>query len=177
MTSAAFGRRPRDADRAAVYAAEDQVGRLLDRAAEFPVLEVAGSRLTLPPERRFSGLDQVGRYLDDLLAQDWVRRRWPTVSPVRVRQRRGTRRAHYEYDTATIALPPATADGSWALREMVVLHELAHHLIGRGRPGHGPAFRGLLLSLVEHRIGVEVAFVLRVAFADQGLSPAGGGTQ
>ncbi len=57
-----------------------------------------------------------------------VRRRWPAAEPLAVRARRGTTAAHYEYDgdLATIAVPDRHT--TWALRELVVLHEIAHHL-------------------------------------------------
>jgi putative metallohydrolase (TIGR04338 family) len=177
-----------------VYAGENQVARLLDRSAEFPVVEVAGSRITLPPERHFGDLAGVQRYVDAVLELDWVVRRWPRAAamPVTVRERRGAAQAHYEPDTATIAVPVRGADARWALRELVVLHELAHHLARGARSeqsstdagpnaggdassaadsdtGHGPGFTGRMLELVGGVMGEEAAFLLRVAWADQGV--------
>jgi putative metallohydrolase (TIGR04338 family) len=205
-----------------VYAGENQVARLLDRSAEFPVVEVAGSRITVPPERHFGDLAGVQRYVDAVLELDWVVRRWPRAAamPVTVRERRGAAQAHYEPDTATIAVPVRGADARWALRELVVLHELAHHLAsdaGGRQPrrdevaaassearseqsdsamgarseqlgtdagpnaggdarsaadsgtGHGPGFTGRMLELVGGVMGEEAAFLLRVAWADQGV--------
>lgn len=168
----------RDRQRAAVYAAEEQVGRLLSRAAEYPVMEVAGSHLVLPAERRFGDIASVRRYVDQVCALNWVRDAWPAARPVRVRARRGATKAHYEPGqgdgiAALIALP-VTGDG-WAMREMVVLHELAHHL-GCADPAsgddltHGPAFTGRMLRLVDGVIGAEAALLLRIAFADQGAA-------
>lgn len=165
----------RDRQRAAVYAAEEQVGRILGRAAEFPVAEVAGSRIAVPAERRFGDLASVQRYVDRVLGLNWVRARWPDAAarPVRVRVRRGVTKAHYEPSgtgdadgaTALIALPLA-GDG-WALRELVVLHELTHHLGGADLT-HGAAFTGRMLDLVDGIIGPEAALLLRVALSDQG---------
>jgi putative metallohydrolase (TIGR04338 family) len=177
-----------------VYAGENQVARLLDRSAEFPVVEVAGSRITLPPERHFGDLAGVQRYVDAVLGLDWIVRRWPRAAaiPVIVRERRGAAQAHYEPDTATIAVPVRGADARWALRELVVLHELAHHLAMGARSeqlgtdagpnaggdasseadadtGHGPGFTGRMLELVGGVMGEEAAFLLRVAWADQGV--------
>lgn len=161
----------RDAQRAALYAAENQVERILDRSAVYPVVEVAGSHLTLPMERHFAELDSVQRYVDRALALGWVRERWPetAVRPVTVRERRGASRAHYEHQTAVIALPLHRGTQAWALRELVVLHELAHHLGGSADTGHGPPFAGRLVELVEGIIGPEAALLLRVAMADQGV--------
>ncbi len=70
-----------DDQRSRVYAAEDLAARILDRSAEHPVLEVAGSRITLPVERRFGDVAAVQRYADAVLDLDWVRVRWPTGGP------------------------------------------------------------------------------------------------
>ncbi|MBN9609435.1 MAG: hypothetical protein BGO26_07185 [Actinobacteria bacterium 69-20] len=163
--------RARDRQRSAVYAAEDQVARILDRAAHYPVVEIAGSRLTLPPERRFADIASVQRHVDAVLALPWVRQRWSdAVRPVRVRERGGAARAHYEVAGAVIAVPVPEHGTGWALRELVVLHEIAHHLGGSEDTGHGPAFAGRMLELVDGIIGAEVALVLRVALADQGAA-------
>jgi putative metallohydrolase (TIGR04338 family) len=181
--------RPRDTGRAGVYAGENQVARLLDRSAEFPVVEVAGSRIALPTERHFGDLAGVQRYVDAVLALDWVLRRWPerARAPVTVRERRGASRAHYEPAPPTIAVPVQGQEARWALRELVVLHELAHHLASdaEGRPprrdgaptpllasdpGHGAGFTARMLELVGGVMGVEIAFLLRVAWIDQGVA-------
>lgn len=163
---------PRDRQRSAVYAAENQVGRILDRAAGFPIAEVAGSRIRVPAELRFGEIAAVQRYVDAVLDLPWVHSRWPdrALCPVTVRERRGNSRAHYEIAAAVIAVPAATHGPSWALREMVVLHEIAHHLGGAADTGHGPGFAGRLLALVEGVIGTEAALLLRVALADQGVT-------
>ena len=161
----------RDTQRSAVYAAENQVARLLDRSAEFPVVEVAGSHLTLPVERHFADLPSVQTYVDAVLALGWVKDRWPAEAarPLRVRERHGAGRAHYEQATAVMALPLHHGGTAWALRELVVLHELAHHLGGAADTGHGPGFAGRLVALADGIVGPEAAFLLRVAMADQGV--------
>ena len=70
---------PRDAQRAKVYAAEEFVRTLFDRAAEHGnrVVEFFGTQLTLPPEGRFASAPSVQRYVDDVLALPAVRARWP----------------------------------------------------------------------------------------------------
>jgi putative metallohydrolase (TIGR04338 family) len=78
-------------------------------------------------------------------------------------------RAHYERP-GTIAVPPA---GRWAMRELVLCHELAHHLTfhsagGGHDPGHGRAFVDTYVSLVGLVIGAEVGLLLRA-----GLDQAG----
>jgi len=144
---------------------------MLDRAARTPVVQVAGSTITLPIERRFATVESVQSYLDAVLGLGWVQARWPAVGPVLVRRRKGAGRAHYSRDGPagpTIAVPTHVAGTAWALRELVVLHELAHHLTDPSLAAHGPEFVGVLLDLVDGVVGPEAALLLRVRFADEG---------
>lgn len=160
----------RDAQRAKVYAAEHFVRTLFDRAAEHgdPVVDFFGTALTLPPEGRFASVLSVQRYVDDVLSHPGVRARWPAVAPLRVRARRGATAAHYERDgdTATMAVPEGRS--VWALRELVVLHEIAHHLTDADPP-HGPEFVATYCALAETVMGPEVGHVLRVVYAKEGV--------
>jgi putative metallohydrolase (TIGR04338 family) len=154
---------PRDAQRARVYAAEEFVRTLFDRAAEHGnrVVEFFGAQLTLPPEARFASTSAVQRYVDDVLAHVGGDR------PLTVRARRGVTAAHYERfdDGATIAVPDRRS--TWALRELVVLHEIAHHLCD-AEPPHGPQFVAAFCGLAETVMGPEVGHVLRVVYAKEG---------
>jgi len=179
----------RDAQRAKVYAAEGFVRIMFDRAAERgdPVVEFFGTQLTLPPEARFGSVASVQTYADDVLALAAVRQRWPAAGPVRVRARRGATAAHYEgtaahceraggsepgatgagyAPTGTIAVPDDRT--AWALRELVVLHEIAHHLCDADPP-HGPEFVATICELAAVVMGPEVAHVLRVVYAREGV--------
>ncbi|MGA7051244.1 MAG: TIGR04338 family metallohydrolase [Mycobacterium sp.] len=161
----------RDSQRAKVYAAEEFVRTLFDRAAEHgsPTVEFFGAQLTLPPEGRFGSVASVQRYVADVLALPAVRQHWPAVSPVRVRARRAANAAHYENrgGAGVIAVPDRdTAD--WAMRELVVLHEVAHHLCG-ALPPHGPEFVATICTLAELVMGPEVGHVLRVVYAKEGV--------
>lgn len=161
---------PADRQRTRVYDAENLVHRLLDRSAEFPIVEIAGSRVTLPVERRFGDLSSVQRYVIRVLALPTVRRRWERAGvEVTVRERHGRAAAHYERDGSVIAVPGATRGSRWALRELVVLHELAHHLAEDDEVAHGPAFTARLIDLVELVVGPEASFLLRVTFAENGV--------
>jgi putative metallohydrolase (TIGR04338 family) len=160
----------RDTQRSRVYDAEHLVHRLLDRSADFPVIDVAGSRLTLPVERRFASLDSVQHYLDRVLALPAVVGRWPRAAvPVTARERQGTGRAHYERIGAVIAVPGASHGSQWALRELVLLHELAHHLADGPEPPHGGAFAERFIDLVGLVVAPEGAFLLRVTFLENGV--------
>ncbi len=161
----------RDTQRAKVYAAETFVRTLFDRAAERGSGDVDffGSRLTLPPEARFGEVAAVQRYVDDVLALPPVRQRWPDAARLAVRARRGATAAHYERfdDTGVIAVPDRRG-GDWALRELVVLHEIAHHLCD-ARPPHGPEFVATLCVLAEIVMGPELGYVLRVVYSKEGV--------
>jgi putative metallohydrolase (TIGR04338 family) len=155
---------PRDTQRAKVYAAEEFVRTMFDRAAEHGnrSVDFFGTKLTLPPEGRFASVPAVQRYVDDVLARIGVDR------PLTVRSRRGATAAHYEHwdDGATIAVPDRL--GTWALRELVVLHEIAHHLSG-AEPPHGPEFVAAFCDLADAVMGPEVGHVLRVVYAKEGV--------
>ncbi|MEZ5117481.1 MAG: TIGR04338 family metallohydrolase [Candidatus Nanopelagicales bacterium] len=161
----------RDARRSAVYEAERAVESVLGRDRVGPVtVSLHGSSLTLPVERRFGDAAGVQRYVDAVLDLDWVTARWPGQR-VAVRARRGQRMAHYEpAPEPVIAVPVET---TWALRELVVLHEVAHHLarvsVGGAEPSHGPTWAGVYLNLAAVCVGPEVALLLRASFADAGV--------
>lgn len=160
-----------DSQRSRVYDAERELDFIL---AIGGTIEHFGSTFTLPAERRFGDVDSVSPYLDKVLAFAPVARLPRAGVPVTVRERRGITQAHYERDTSTIAIPPyrlgSRAQQGWALRETLVLHELAHHLCADD--GHGPAFVAHELYLIEHVIGVEAAHVLRVAFYEHNVKIA-----
>lgn len=144
----------RDADRAAVYAAEDQWSSVMDRGG--PV-DFFGSTLDLAPQLRFGTFDAMSAYVDRLVAVIGC-------EPVTVRHRRGATRAHYS--DGVIAIPSTT---TWACRESVVLHELAHHLAGSAH-GHDLVFRASMLALVERQLGPEAALLLRTGYLEQQLA-------
>ncbi|TAM90235.1 MAG: TIGR04338 family metallohydrolase [Jatrophihabitans sp.] len=162
----------RDVQRSRVYAAETVVRRALDRAASGAgTVTMLGSTVVLPVERRFGSVDAVQRYVEGVLALRWVRATWPgrAAIAVSVRPRRGQARAEYARASATIALPPRAGNAAWALRELVVLHELAHHLAeDEHEEPHGPGFLDRLLALVEGVIGPEAGLLLRATLHNAG---------
>jgi putative metallohydrolase (TIGR04338 family) len=165
------GRAARDSQRAKVYAAEEFVRTMFDRAAErgSRAVEFFGNQLTLPPEGRFGSVASVQRYVDDVLALPTVRRRWPQMSPLRVRARRAATAAHYEnHEGAGVIAVPDRDTADWAMRELVVLHEVAHHLC-RAQPAHGAEFVTTMCTLTELVMGPEVGHVLRVVYAKGGV--------
>ncbi|MDQ4038062.1 MAG: TIGR04338 family metallohydrolase, partial [Actinomycetota bacterium] len=157
--------------RAKVYDAENLVHRIFDRSADFPVVEVAGSRLTLPVERHFATIESVQTYVEAVVALPPVKATWPRAAvPVAVRERRGQQQADYQRRTATLAVPLHAGNRAWALRELVILHELAHHLAAaEDEEPHGPAFTARLIALTSRVIGAEAGFLLRTTMWDLGV--------
>ena len=84
----------------------------------------------------------------------------------RVRARRGryaARRATYHRGDEPVIAIPNGAD-RWSMREIVVLHELAHHFTARPYTGHGPAFVSAFITLVEVVMGPNTATAAEVFF-------------
>jgi putative metallohydrolase (TIGR04338 family) len=109
----------------------------------------------------------VQRYVDAVLNHPGVQRRW-NPGRVSVRARRGMTAAHYErHDSGAVIAVPERRD-RWALRELVVLHEIAHHLCD-GVPPHGSEFIATHCELAGVVMGPEVEHVLRVVYAKEGV--------
>jgi len=129
-------------------------------------------------QKRFADIPSVQRYVDEVLASDSVRTKYPNAGPVCVRERRGQSKAHYEPSTQTIAIP--MGDRLFG-RESTVLHELAHHLsVSDGLPAtstgtrwHGAEFRRAMLFLVSTVLGEPAALLLRGGYYASGLRRSG----
>jgi putative metallohydrolase (TIGR04338 family) len=127
-------------------------------AAEDAALAEAG--------RVFRDLREVRVYVEELVASDWWADRWPQIEAIPVARTRSERFRGYAVDGAGEIRVGA-------LREPVVLHEIAH-VVTPGA-GHGPVFVAALLSLVRERLGFHHYGALRtelrrrdVAWEDRG---------
>lgn len=165
---------PHDTMRGRVYTAERMAFNMFERASSARTVQVVGTELTLPPEARFASVDSVRDYVGRVTGMAAVRVRFPrAVEPILVRERRGHRSAHYTRRAdgrAEVAVPFAV-QGRWALRELVVLHELAHHFDDSGGAAHGREFVVCLIDLVGLVLGPEAELVYRVIFSDSGVGP------
>ncbi|GAB3132033.1 TIGR04338 family metallohydrolase [Tsukamurella serpentis] len=135
---------------------------LFEHAGAGRTVDVFGVRLTLPPEARFASVDSVQAYVDRVLGP----------ATVRVRARAGACGAHYERVPEPVIAVPAGRDGAWALREWVILHELAHHVSARhdlAAPAHGPAFTGALVELATRVMGPAAGLALRIVYTESGV--------
>lgn len=159
-----MGEPVRDSQRARVYAAEEMLGRVLDEGGTY---DLFGSTLVMPRDRRFADLDSIRRYLAQLVRLRAVAEHPRADVAVHVAEYGGHTRAVYEAETATIRFP-LVREGTWARRELVVLHEYAHHLTPH--LGHGPEFAGAFADLVEHALAPEAATLLRVLFSEHDVA-------
>ena len=151
----------RDTTKGNAYAAEFRFRRWLDVAD--PCVTVFGSTWCPEAEVKFGSVESVQHYANRVLQHIDEPR------PITVRERRGQTKAHYEGWTSTIALPPHRIGGTWALRETVVLHEIAHHL-SISDPGHGEDFARQFVRLHDD-LGYPVrATLLRIALNEEGLT-------
>lgn len=141
----------RDSQRQRVYDAEEFLANIYDRvAAAGNMVNIMGVSLTLPPEAKFASIASVQHYCDQVTDMLGVAR-------VQVRSRRGDTKAHY--CRGEIAAPDR--GDRWAMRELVVLHELAHHVTGPAHR-HSPIFVGVLTDLLSRVMGPEVGLALRL---------------
>lgn len=159
----------------AVYSAEHQWSAVLDRGG---LVNFHGSHMEVPMQKRFADILSVQQYVDGVLALEAIRERYPNAGPVRVRERRGQGKAHYEPSTATVAIPMENRAFG---RESTVLHELAHHLsVSEGLPAtrsgtrwHGAEFRNAMTFLVGIVLGEPAALLLRAGYHSAGLLRSG----
>lgn len=160
----------RDYQRSLVYEAEFELRSVLEFGG---TIEHFGSTFNVPAEKKFGDIDSVQRYVDEVVTLSAVKALPRADIPVTVRSRRGIKKAHYECRERVIAIPDhVLADpggSSWAMREVVVLHELAHHL-DPDQGFHGPSFTATFLHLIEHVIDPVAAHMLRVALYERGVS-------
>jgi putative metallohydrolase (TIGR04338 family) len=140
----------------AVYRAEDQWSALIDRGG--PV-DFFGSTIHAPVQMRFGSLEAVNRYVQHVC-------RSQAVDPPQIRHRKGGSRAHYA--NGVIAIP---THEPWAMRESVVLHEIAHHICisNAGVPLHDRHFTAAMLTLVQDNLGYEAELLLRTGYQAAGI--------
>lgn len=145
-----------DRFRQAVYQAEDQWSAIIDRGG---VVDFFGSRLDAPVQLRFGSLSDVETYVTVTCAG-------ADVQAPAVRHRKGGARAHYSQ--GVIAIP---SDQPWAMRESVVLHEIAHHMTvcGNGRAEHDGHFTSAMLFLVGEKLGPVAELLLRTGYGAAGV--------
>jgi hypothetical protein len=99
-------------------------------------------------------------YLDGLLASPWWPMHFPSVRCVVLfdGDHGQLAQGHKGVHGGAIQLP------RWAWTQRMLLHELTHIASPPATVGHGPAFAGIYLLLVQHWMGEHVAAQLAYAF-------------
>lgn len=146
------------------YAAECELREQL----ETPAVTLHGCTVTVPVERRFAELADVQRYVDLVLALNWVRARYPRAAES-ITVERSKKINIADCGSGVMRVNPDHS--RWAMRETVILHEVAHHLAPLGS-AHDVEFRTTYLHLLEELVGPEAAFLMRSNYTDQGLKVA-----
>lgn len=144
-----------DPDRVTLYDAENRLIGWIDRGD--PV-RLDGTTWIPETDPLFATIEEVADFCAAATAR-------LGVPPVTVRARRGATRA--EYLDGEIRVPPLDVGGAWAMRGLVVMHELAHHLahVAGDVDGHGPGFRTHLYRVL-HDLGQPTnARLLELGFA------------
>lgn len=168
----------RDSQRQRLYDAENAVRRQLDFvAAGATKVVVANSTITVPQEVKFGSLEAAQTYVDFVRSTDWFREAFPVAArkPVIVRLRKADSMAHYEVreGKGRIALHEPEHGTGWAWREIVLLHELTHHVVKwwvyQDCASHGPEYAGALLYCLQNAMGPEVGLLLMAAYDDHGV--------
>lgn len=164
----------RDLDKSATYAAEDEVARWLDAVSpEQPTVNCLGDTFQPEVEAKFTDPTSVQAYVNKVLAHltaNGYTYEGRESTPITVRARRGAKKAEYQRDGAIMAIPPREIGGAWSLRELVVLHEISHHLAPRDVASHGPEFRATFVRLIENIGSPVIAHLLQGAFSARGLN-------
>jgi putative metallohydrolase (TIGR04338 family) len=133
---------------AKIYDAEWKLSKILE-TPDVP-FTIHGCTVTIPVERKFGHIDTVRAYVKHVCNKEG------RSAPYVVVNNRLKKKA--TYCLGTITMPNFSA--TWAWRESVVLHEIAHHL--SPGTGHGPHFQKTLVRLLDTYIGAEVGWVYSI---------------
>lgn len=161
---------PRDFQRKRLYRAEQAV-------REFSVqsdknegwIEFMNVEMFLQRELWFRSTDDIEEYLRRVMRTKWYKRVCPksyVTQQIAVETHGAHFHAHYYYD-GTMKFPPWPKPGitNELHRELVVLHELAHHVTPLRYAGHGAEFSGNFLYIVTNKLGPEYGALLTSAYA------------
>jgi putative metallohydrolase (TIGR04338 family) len=166
---------PRDSQRQRLYNAQHALTTMIDLTQESdnPMVSIDGVSLVLPPEAKFASLDSIQIYIKQVLAMPSVIERFGHNDPdvITVRERKGHTAAHYEgYGPHGGIIAVHTGDKNWAMREVVILHEIAHHFTRNNHPAHGPKFATALVDLLGLVMGPQAAMALRLLFVQSDVA-------
>jgi putative metallohydrolase (TIGR04338 family) len=147
-----------------VYSAEDALQKWLRAALEEDGSISIDDHVYKPePEVKFGNVDSVRPYVNQVV-------KLLGLKPIVVVKRQGAAKATYRW--GEIRIPDYTIGGHWALTEMVVLHEIAHH-IAQGSHEHGKDFRTAFVQLLKDVGKPVTAELLELAYERAGVGTLG----
>ncbi len=162
----------RDGQKQKLYDAENILRRVYRNSVEAgnPVVELSGVTLTLPPEAKFGSIESLQRYVDRVTQMASVTAQFGNRGKVAVKERASSSQAHYQANTIHVH----SGRDNWAMSELVVLHELAHHytLDSWEHGAHGPTFAANFIDLVGLVMGPEAGLALRIIFDQNDIKTA-----
>jgi putative metallohydrolase (TIGR04338 family) len=156
----------RDSQKSALYASETLLSGLFDRCLKYdnPTVEVEGVTLDLPPEGKFADIASLQTYCDKVC-------KLMKVEAVHVEAHRNQHgNAFYQSAGRRIVIPDG--QNRWALRELVVLHELAHHVTwvqNLDAAAHGPEFVANYITMLERVMAPQAGLAARLVYAANGV--------
>jgi len=142
---------PRDQQAKKVFVAEDNFGR----------------------GKEFDSLAEIQVWVDKIVASRWWKNRSP-FKYVRIMSGQVNALAAWSRPRGKRLYVPTLKLPKWARRELVILHELCHHMTDpsphhRRYADHGPEFCKNLLALVKRWMGQDAATDLRASFKTSGV--------
>jgi putative metallohydrolase (TIGR04338 family) len=127
-------------------------------------LRVYRAQDALPWGRRFTNLDEIGRYIESLMASNWWAKEYPHIQDIEIQQTspRSWRAYSQRVPSPRIWLP------RWGFSELAILHEIAHCLTLSGGH-HGPMWVSTFLKLARRAMGTDRANAIRAEFVRAGV--------
>lgn len=143
-----------------LYEAQGQLMETVSRCNGMGIktMSDSGASWPIPVEKMFETILEVQSYVDRLQADPAVQSAWPRKTRRIIveeyltgRESEGVYQRTAEYRSGRLRLPPHGAHGrSQYLRELWVLHELAHYYDSdKGTSRHGPGFVHAYTTLIS----------------------------
>lgn len=165
MATRNYAGQARDNQRSRLYAAENVLrGLRVSKAATKHLIDtqaVAGWSVIVDGRARPMRTPTIGGvqdYVDAVTSASWFQARWGQRGIIVVAGK-GSHSNGYRQ---------ITVSQQHRRSESVILHEIAHCLVGLPHAWHGPEFAGVLLTLVRYQMGKEHADTLRASFKEKG---------
>lgn len=129
-----------------------------------------GSTWPMPKEVKFESLNEVQVYVDVLRTRGWAKEAWPRhTKRIMVHANKtgdedqGVYAGRAYHQNGNIYIPEHGSGRSRFMRELFVLHELAHYF--GSTQGHGEVFVATLMKLIESQMDPMFAMFYRICIS------------